>query len=244
MTKGQDRGLVSRVDRSNRSMGRGEMKNDKELQRDVLEELQGELSVDAAEIGVTARDSVVTLVGTVPSYAEKVRAEDAAKRVHGVKAVANDIEVRLRAEDRWTDTDIAQAAIQALRWSTTVPDERIKLVVSKAWVTLDGVVDWQYQRTAAEDAVRHLAGVTGVTNDIRVKSKGSGTEIQSQIEADVRRKAGLDAQRIRVEAHDGTVTLKGDVHSCAERQEAERTAWAAPEVTRVENLITVTPWRT
>ncbi len=220
------------------------MKDEKELQRDVLDELQWEPSVDAAEIGVTARDGVVTLTGSVPSYAEKVRAEDATKRVHGVKAVANDIEVRLRAEDRWTDTDIAQAAIEALRWSTTVPDERIKVTVTKGWITLDGEVDWDYQRAAAYEAVHLLAGVMGVINNICVKPKASASEVKSRIEAAFRRSAELDAQKVRVEAHDGTVTLSGDVHSWAERQVAVRTAWSAPGVSRVEDHITITPWGT
>lgn len=219
------------------------MKDEKELQRDVLDELQWEPSVDVAEIGVTARDGVVTLTGSVPSYAEKVRAEDAAKRVHGVRAVANDIEVHLRAGGRRTDTGIARAAVDVLNWITTVPDERIKVSVTKSWITLDGEVDWDYQRTVACEAVRHLSGVTGVTNSIWVKPRASAPEVKSRIEDAFRRSAELDAQKVRVEAHDGTVTLRGDVHSWAERQEAERTAWAAPGVTLVENHFTITPWR-
>ncbi len=219
------------------------MKDEKALQRNVLDELQWEPSIEAAAIGVTTHDGVVTLTGRVPSYAEKVRAEDVAKRVHGVKAVANDLEVRLRAEGEHSDTDIAEAAIKALRWSTTVPDERIRIAVTKGWVTLDGEVEWDYQRAAAYQAVHLLAGVKGVINNIWVKPKASASEVESRIEAAFRRSAELDSQRIHVEVHDGTVTLKGDVNSWAERQVAERMAWSAPGVSRVENLIAITPGR-
>jgi osmotically-inducible protein OsmY len=217
------------------------MKDDKELQRDVLDELQWEPSVDAAEIGVAARGAVVTLTGSVPTYTEKVAAERVAKLVHGVKAVANDIAVRPVGYGERTDTDIAQAAVGALLWRTSVPNERIKISVSKGWVTLEGEVDWFYQKEAAEDTVRPLLGVRGVTDLITVKPRASATDIKSRIEAAFRRSAELDSKKIQVETHDGTVTLKGDVRSWAERQEAERTAWAAPGVRQVKDLIDVSP---
>ena len=220
------------------------MKDDKQLQRDVLDKLDWEPSIiDAAEIGVTVRDGIVTLTGQVPSYTEEVTAERVAKRVHGVKAVANDIEVRLGGSGERTDTDIARAAVDALKWKATVPDERVKASVSNGWVTLEGNVAWQYQKESAEEAVRHLLGVRGVLNEITVTPRASATDVKARIEAAFRRSAELDAQKVRVETHDGKVTLHGELHSWAERQEAERTAWAAPGVSQVENLIAITPWR-
>lgn len=215
------------------------MKDDKVLQSDVLDELQWEPSVDAAEIGVTARDGIVTLTGGVPTYAEKVTAERVAQRIHGVMAVANDIEVRPRGAGERTDTDIAQATINALKWETSVPDERIKVAVSKGLVTLDGEVDWQFQKEAADIAVRTQLGVRGVVNRIIINPRASATDVKTRIEAAFRRSAEVDAKKIQVETHDGKVTLRGEVRSWAERREAERTAWAAPGVSEVEDLITV-----
>jgi osmotically-inducible protein OsmY len=213
------------------------MKSDLELRRDVLDELEWEPSIDAAGIGVTAHDGVVTLSGNVKTYAEKLTAEHAAERVRGVKAIANDIEVQLGRAHARTDSDIAEAAVNALRWKTLVPDGQIKTSVSEGWITLDGEVDWQYQKEAAFDAVRFLVGVHGVTNLISLKPRASATEVKSYIEAAFRRSAELDAKSIEVEARDGKVILRGNVHSSSERQEAARTASAAPGVTQVENLI-------
>ena len=165
------------------------MKNDLELRRDVLDELEWEPSIDAAEIGVAVKDSIVTLTGPVKSYTEKLTAGGVAERVKDVKAIANDIEVRLPGTAERTDADIAQAAFEALKWKTTVPDGRIKVSVSKGWVTLEGEVDWQYQRYAAVEAVHHLVGVKGVTNLIALKPWASATEVKSRIEG------GVPAQR-------------------------------------------------
>jgi osmotically-inducible protein OsmY len=217
------------------------MKNDIDLRRDVLDELEWEPSIDAAQIGVTAGDGVVTLTGAVQSYSEKLTAERVAKRVHGVKAIANDIEVRLPGTAERTDSEIARAALDALKWKISVPEGGIKVSVTKGRVTLEGKVDWQYQKDAASDAVHHLVGVRAVTNLIAVKPRVSATEVTSRIEAAFRRSAEVDAHKVRVETHDGKVTLRGELHSWSERQEAERTAWAAPGVTDVENLIMVTP---
>ena len=212
-----------------------------DLRRNVLDELEWEPSIDAADIGVMAHGGVVTLTGFAGSYAEKLKAEQVVKRVHGVKGVANDIEVRVPGHAERSDSDIARAAVDALRWKWSVPGDQIKVSVSKGWITLEGDVQWQFQKTAAQEAVFHLVGVRGVTNLIDVKPHASATEVKSRIEAAFRRSADVDAHKVRVETHDGKVTLKGDVRSWSERQEAERTAWAAPGVTQVENLIMITP---
>jgi osmotically-inducible protein OsmY len=215
------------------------MKIDTDLRRDVLDELEWEPSVEAAEIGVSVRDGVVTLTGAVKSFAEKMAAERITKRVQGVTAIANDIEVRLPGAAERTDTDIAKAAADALKWRTLLPDGRIIVVVSKGWLTLEGEVDWQYQKDAAFDAVHHLVGVKGVTNVITLKPRATVTEVKSRIEAAFRRSAELDAQKIQVAIRDGKVILQGRLNSWAERDEAGRTAWAAPGVSQVENLIAI-----
>ena len=188
---------------------------------------------------MAVKDGIVTLTGRVSSYAEKMAAARAAARVSGVKAVANDIEIRLLPSDERTDEDIARAVANALAWNTSVPADGIKALVSDGWVTLEGAVEWYYQKEAAERAVRYLRGVKGVSNNIVVKPTVSANVVKAQIEAALKRSAELDAQRITVETRGDTVILRGTVRSWAERQEAERAAWATPGVAVLENHITI-----
>ena len=214
---------------------------DRELQEHVLRALDWEPNIDAADIGVSVDEGVVTLRGDVKSYSEKVAAERVALRVYGVKAVANDIAVRLRDGQTRTDTEIAQAVLAALRWNTMVPDEKIRVAVSNGWVTLDGAVDWEYQRTAAVKAIRDMAGVRGLTVTISLEPHVRVTDVKSKIEEALKRSAEVDARRIHVAVADGKVILSGNVHSWSERNEARQAAWAAPGVKDVADHIAVVP---
>lgn len=214
---------------------------DRELQQNVQNALDWEPSIESTEIGVSVDNGIVTLRGDVHSYAEKSAAERVALRVYGTKAVANDINIRLISRYERTDTEIAQAAVSALKWNTMVPADKINLAVSNGRITLTGTVDWQYQRHAAERAVRDLMGVKGVTNNITLKPHVQAGDVQAKIEAAFKRSAEIDARRVNVTASDGTITLTGNVRSWAERQEAERAAWAAPGVRQVEDRIAVVP---
>lgn len=217
------------------------MKTDLQLQRDVLEELKFEPSIREAEIGVAAKGGVVTLTGFVDSYVEKFSAEQTAERVGGVKAVADEIKVKLSGAHQRSDTDLAHAVVNALRWDIQVPDDHIKATVEDGWIALDGEVEWQYQKWAAEGAVRNLTGVKGITNLLTVKPRRASTyEVGQKIKDSLRRHAERDADKITIEAKDGQVTLRGTVSSFAERQDAERAAWQAPGVTKVEDMIAVT----
>ena len=213
------------------------------LQQNVLDELRDEPSLEAAHVGVTADKGVVTLTGFVTSYAEKLSAEDAAKRVFGVRAVANDVQVQLPDGHARTDTEIARAAVDALRWHSMVPDEWVKVTVDKGWVTLEGAVDWKYQKDAAEHAVRHLTGVKSITNAISVKPTTplKVGEVKHRIFEAFRRNAELEARRIGIDAHDNKVVLHGNVHDWAEVREAQRAAWTAPGVAEVDNRLVVVP---
>jgi osmotically-inducible protein OsmY len=214
---------------------------DRELQEHVQRALDWEPSIDAADIGVSVDNGVVTLRGDVKTYSEKAAAERVALGVYGVKAVANDVNVRLGGGQKRTDTDIAQAAVSALRWNTMVPDEKITVSVGEGWVTLKGRVDWEFQRTAAANIIRDLAGVRGVTNEIFLESRASVTDVKAKIEAALKRSAEVDARRIDVAVANDKVILTGSVHSWFERNEARQAAWAAPGVKLVEDKIVVVP---
>jgi len=209
---------------------------DEEIQKDVLAELKWDAQVQPNEIGVSVKDGVVTLTGWVDSYLKRWAAEDAAHRVGGVKAVANDIEVKLFSER--TDADIAEAAIRALQWDASVPADKIQVTVSKGWVTLKGAVNWNFEKQDAERVVRRLTGVKGVSNLITVKPSTTPSELKKRIENALVRNAQVDANKITVEVQGSKAILKGAVRAWVEKEEAERVAWLAPGVTSVENRIT------
>jgi osmotically-inducible protein OsmY len=217
------------------------MNSDSELKQDVIDELMWEPDINATEIGVAVNDGVVTLSGYVDTYHEKLAAERAAQGVFGVKAVVQEIKVRLPGSLQRSDEDIARAAANALEWTASVPLDRIKVKVQNGWITLSGQVDWRYQRDAAEDAVCNLMGVVGVSNQITVKPSPKLTEIKTKIESAFQRNALLDARRIDVQVRGDRVILEGSVRSYAEKKEAEQAACSAPGICEVENRIAVNP---
>jgi len=215
------------------------MRSDEDIKRDVEDELRWDPDIDPTNIGIAVRGGVVELVGFVRSYYQKWEAEVAAKRVAGVVGVANDLEVRLPGVDERPDADIARDAVAEIRFQLPIAAESIKVVVNDGWVTLEGEVEWNYQREIAENAVRRLRGIKGVFNSIKVKPKAEPSAIKRKIEAAFRRHAEIDAERITIEVNGGDVILKGTVRSWTERQEAERAAWSAPGIAKVDNRLIV-----
>ena len=216
--------------------------SDIQLRQNVLDELEFEPIIDAAHIGVTVDDGVVTLTGHVSSYAEKIAAEEAVRRVKGVRAIAEEIEVRYPGHKQTSDDEIAKRALNILQWDVFVPHENIRLTVQKGLVTLTGEVQWYFQKSGAENAIRKLSGVTGVVNDITVKPAAKVANVKSKIEDALKRHAEVEAKGIRVTVLNDEVTLDGKVASWDERQAVISAAWSAPGVRLVEDNLTIGKW--
>lgn len=214
--------------------------NDKELRQSVLDELEFEPSIDAANIGVAAEHGVVTLTGHVPDYAQKLAAERAAWRVKGVKGIAQEIEVRLPGHVRCNDDEIAQRALNILAWNSLVPANAVKVKVADGWITLTGNVDWHYQRDAAEREMRKLFGIAGVVNNVELKPSAKVGDVRQKILDALKRHAEVEAERIQVEIRDsGTVRLEGQVDNWDERQAVERAVWSAPGVRAIDDRLRI-----
>jgi osmotically-inducible protein OsmY len=215
------------------------MRSDLDIKRDVEDELRSDPDIDATDIGVAVKDGVVTLTGFVRSFRQKRIAEQDVKRVAGVTALANNIEVRLPIIHRRPDPEIARDVVEAIKNDLPLSWEKIKVIVADGWVELEGEVEWNYERESAENAIWRVRGVKGVNNKIEVRPQVPPVEIKRKIEEALRRAAELDASRVTVEANGSEVILRGSVRSWAEREEAEQAAWRAPGVSRVDNRIRV-----
>lgn len=217
------------------------LRTDQEIQQDITAELKWEPALRDDDIAVAVRDGVVTLAGYVDSFTEKWTAERVASRVKGVKGIANDLEVRLPSSSQRPDPDIAHAAVDALKWNLSVPQDRVKVKVEKGWLTLEGDVDWYYQKEAAERSVRQLTGIRGVSNLITVRVRAAPSDVKQKIKDALRRGAEFDAEHITVDIQGQKAILRGTVRSYAEIRDAERAARNAPGVSEVENRLVVDP---
>jgi len=215
------------------------MRTDQEIQQDVMAEIKWEPLLNSAEIGVAVKSGVVTLSGMVDTYTKKLLAEKAVKRVAGVKAVAQDLEVTIARSGQKNDTEIAEAALTALKWHSSILEQNIKLKVDNGWVTLEGEVEWEFLKESATDAVENIAGVRGVTNIIKIKPMVDPVDIKKKIRNAFHRSASVDSENITIETVDNKVILKGKVRSWAEKKEAERAAWLAPGVNAIDNRLVI-----
>lgn len=215
------------------------MKTDIEIQKDVLDELKWEPYLSATEIGVAVKNGIVTLSGTVNSYLKKTRAEKAAKRVSGVKAVAEDIEVKYADSLLKNDTEIAETILNALKWHSAINEEKIKVKVEDGIVTLDGEVDWEFQRNSAVMQIENLIGVKRIVNNITIKSGIVPKELKQKVNSAFHRSATIDSEKINIEVAGSKVTLTGKVRSWAEKNDAENAVWAAQGVNKVENNLEI-----
>ncbi len=215
------------------------MRTDSEIQKDVMDEFRWEALLNASEIGVAVKHGIVTLTGSVDTYTKKLAAENAAKNVVGVKAVAENIDVKLTSYGKRNDTEIAEAVINALKWHTAVKEDKVKIKVEDGWVSLEGEVEWEFQKTAARSTVENLSGVVGITNNIKIKPQVGATDLKKKISAAYHRNATIDAEKITLDVVGGKVTLRGKVRSYAEKKDAETAAWLAPGVDKVENNLEI-----
>jgi osmotically-inducible protein OsmY len=212
---------------------------DGSLRQDVVDELEFEPSLDAANIGVAVASGVVTLTGHVKSYIEKVKAEEVVRHVKGVHGIAQELEVRYPSDKKTSDDEIAKRALNIIGWDTTIPADKVQVKVEKGWVTLSGQVDWYYQRDAAENAVRRLHGIKGISNLLTIQPRAQVSDIKNRIETALKRNAELEASNIHVSVAGNTVTLDGNVKAWTERYAAENAAWATPGVNVVDNRLHV-----
>ena len=217
------------------------MKTDAQLQEDVIEELKWDPKLNAAEIGVAVKNGIVILSGHVDNYTKKLAAEEAVKRMKDVKGIAEEITVQLSFDGKRTDEELAQAAVNALKWNNAVPDQNIKVEVEKGWLTLEGHLDWQFQKDAATNAVKDIIGLKGVTNLLTIKPKINIPVVRDTIKKALERSADIESDRIVIETQGNKITLRGKARSWSERNEVERAAWCAPGVMEVEDELVIAP---